>query len=288
MDNKDNIKRKNSPELTIISDEELEIISHLYNRLNQYHYELIPKKDLTPVPNHPEDQINIIVGFFLDLNEELGIEVKDISDKIKSGEYRIALNTEDKNNEESVVFPDYIGKIALGSTIYSLFNIAHEMTHLIGIRRGLENDRFAEVESLLVEKSLALYLFNHGIINEREKDNQIAVNHNEAYNATKNCLDISNLSPEETQKSVNRKENQIRFIYGDIISTLAIQNKSNKEIGRELNEYLSNKNHLSLNGILESFNLPKNKNQVIDEYTTIIDREYRKYYKGGEKRNVIH
>lgn len=44
MDNKDNIKRKNSPELTIISDEELEIISHLYNRLNQYHYELIPKK----------------------------------------------------------------------------------------------------------------------------------------------------------------------------------------------------------------------------------------------------
>ena len=288
MDNKDNIKRKNSPELTIISDEELEIISHLYNRLNQYHYELIPKKDLTPVPNHPEDQINIIVGFFLDLNEELGIEVKDISDKIKSGEYRIALNTEDKNNEESVVFPDYIGKIALGSTIYSLFNIAHEMTHLIGIRRGLENDRFAEVESLLVEKSLALYLFNHGIINEREKDNQIAVNHNEAYNATKNCLDISNLSPEEAQKSVNRKENQIRFIYGDIISTLAIQNKSNKEIGRELNEYLSNKNHLSLNGILESFNLPKNKNQVIDEYTTIIDREYRKYYKGGEKRNVIH
>lgn len=288
MDNKDNIKRKNSPELTIISDEELEIISHLYNRLNQYHYELIPKKDLTPVPNHPEDQINIIVGFFLDLNEELGIEVKDISDKIKSGEYRIALNTEDKNNEESVVFPDYIGKIALGSTIYSLFNIAHEMTHLIGIRRGLENDRFAEVESLLVEKSLALYLFNHGIINEREKDNQIAVNHNEAYNATKICLDISNLSPEEAQKSVNRKENQIRFIYGDIISTLAIQNKSNKEIGRELNEYLSNKNHLSLNGILESFNLPKNKNQVIDEYTTIIDREYRKYYKGGEKRNVIH
>ena len=288
MDNKDNIKRKNSPELTIISDEELEIISHLYNRLNQYHYELIPKKDLTPVPNHPEDQINIIVGFFLDLNEELGIEVKDISDKIKSGEYRIALNTEDKNNEESVVFPDYIGKIALGSTIYSLFNIAHEMTHLIGIRRGLENDRFAEVESLLVEKSLALYLFNHGIINEREKDNQIAVNHNEAYNATKICLDISNLSPEEAQKSVNRKENQIRFIYGDIISTIAIQNKSNKEIGRELNEYLSNKNHLSLNGILESFNLPKNKNQVIDEYTTIIDREYRKYYKGGEKRNVIH
>lgn len=288
MDNKDNIKRKNSPELTIISDEELEIISHLYNRLNQYHYELIPKKDLTPVPNHPEDQINIIVGFFLDLNEELGIEVKDISDKIKSGEYRIALNTEDKNNEESVVFPDYIGKIALGSTIYSLFNIAHEMTHLIGIRRGLGNDRFAEVESLLVEKSLALYLFNHGIINEREKDNQIAVNHNEAYNATKICLDISNLSPEEAQKSVNRKENQIRFIYGDIISTLAIQNKSNKEIGRELNEYLSNKNHLSLNGILESFNLPKNKNQVIDEYTTIIDREYRKYYKGGEKRNVIH
>ena len=288
MDNKDNIKRKNSPELTIISDEELEIISHLYNRLNQYHYELIPKKDLTPVPNHPEDQINIIVGFFLDLNEELGIEVKDISDKIKSGEYRIALNTEDKNNEESVVFPDYTGKIALGSTIYSLFNIAHEMTHLIGIRRGLGNDRFAEVESLLVEKSLALYLFNHGIINEREKVNQIAVNHNEAYNATKNCLDISNLSPEETQKSVNRKENQIRFIYGDIISTLAIQNKSNKEIGRELNKYLSNKNHLSLNGILESFNLPKNKNQVIDEYTTIIDREYRKYYKGGEKRNVIH
>ena len=288
MDNKDNIKRKNSPELTIISDEELEIISHLYNRLNQYHYELIPKKDLTPVPNHPEDQINIIVGFFLDLNEELGIEVKDISDKIKSGEYRIALNTEDKNNEESVVFPDYTGKIALGSTIYSLFNIAHEMTHLIGIRRGLENDRFAEVESLLVEKSLALYLFNHGIINEREKDNQIAVNHNEAYNATKICLDISNLSPEEAQKSVNRKENQIRFIYGDIISTLAIQNKSNKEIGRELNKYLSNKNHLSLNGILESFNLPKNKNQVIDEYTTIIDREYRKYYKGGEKRNVIH
>ena len=288
MDNKDNIKRKNSPELTIISDEELEIISHLYNRLNQYHYELIPKKDLTPVPNHPEDQINIIVGFFLDLNEELGIEVKDISDKIKSGEYRIALNTEDKNNEESVVFPDYIGKIALGSTIYSLFNIAHEMTHLIGIRRGLGNDRFAEVESLLVEKSLAQYLFNHGIINEREKDNQIAVNHNEAYNATKICLDISNLSPEEAQKSVNRKENQIRFIYGDIISTLAIQNKSNKEIGRELNEYLSNKNHLSLNGILESFNLPKNKNQVIDEYTTIIDREYRKYYKGGEKRNVIH
>ena len=288
MDNKDNIKRKNSPELTIISDEELEIISHLYNRLNQYHYELIPKKDLTPVPNHPEDQINIIVGFFLDLNEELGIEVKDISDKIKSGEYRIALNTEDKNNEESVVFPDYTGKIALGSTIYSLFNIAHEMTHLIGIRRGLGNDRFAEVESLLVEKSLALYLFNHGIINEREKDNQIAVNHNEAYNATKICLDISNLSPEEAQKSVNRKENQIRFIYGDIISTLAIQNKSNKEIGRELNEYLSNKNHLSLNGILESFNLPKNKNQVIDEYTTIIDREYRKYYKGGEKRNVIH
>lgn len=288
MDNKDNIKRKNSPELTIISDEELEIISHLYNRLNQYHYELIPKKDLTPVPNHPEDQINIIVGFFLDLNEELGIEVKDISDKIKSGEYRIALNTEDKNNEESVVFPDYTGKIALGSTIYSLFNIAHEMTHLIGIRRGLGNDRFAEVESLLVEKSLAQYLFNHGIINEREKVNQIAVNHNEAYNATKNCLDISNLSPEETQKSVNRKENQIRFIYGDIISTLAIQNKSNKEIGRELNEYLSNKNHLSLNGILESFNLPKNKNQVIDEYTTIIDREYRKYYKGGEKRNVIH
>lgn len=288
MDNKDNIKRKNSPELTIISDEELEIISHLYNRLNQYHYELIPKKDSTPVPNHPEDQINIIVGFFLDLNEELGIEVKDISDKIKSGEYRIALNTEDKNNEESVVFPDYIGKIALGSTIYSLFNIAHEMTHLIGIRRGLGNDRFAEVESLLVEKSLALYLFNHGIINEREKDNQIAVNHNEAYNATKICLDISNLSPEEAQKSVNRKENQIRFIYGDIISTLAIQNKSNKEIGRELNEYLSNKNHLSLNGILESFNLPKNKNQVIDEYTTIIDREYRKYYKGGEKRNVIH
>ena len=288
MDNKDNIKRKNSPELTIISDEELEIISHLYNRLNQYHYELIPKKDLTPVPNHPEDQINIIVGFFLDLNEELGIEVKDISDKIKSGEYRIALNTEDKNNEESVVFLDYTGKIALGSTIYSLFNIAHEMTHLIGIRRGLGNDRFAEVESLLVEKSLALYLFNHGIINEREKDNQIAVNHNEAYNATKICLDISNLSPEEAQKSVNRKENQIRFIYGDIISTLAIQNKSNKEIGRELNEYLSNKNHLSLNGILESFNLPKNKNQVIDEYTTIIDREYRKYYKGGEKRNVIH
>ena len=288
MDNKDNIKRKNSPELTIISDEELEIISHLYNRLNQYHYELIPKKDLTPVPNHPEDQINIIVGFFLDLNEELGIEVKDISDKIKSGEYRIALNTEDKNNEESVVFPDYTGKIALGSTIYSLFNIAHEMTHLIGIRRGLGNDRFAEVESLLVEKSLAQYLFNHGIINEREKDNQIAVNHNEAYNATKICLDISNLSPEEAQKSVNRKENQIRFIYGDIISTLAIQNKSNKEIGRELNEYLSNKNHLSLNGILESFNLPKNKNQVIDEYTTIIDREYRKYYKGGEKRNVIH
>ncbi len=288
MDNKDNIKRKNSPELTIISDEELEIISHLYNRLNQYHYELIPKKDLTPVPNHPEDQINIIVGFFLDLNEELGIEVKDISDKIKSGEYRIALNTEDKNNEESVVFPDYTGKIALGSTIYSLFNIAHEMTHLIGIRRGLGNDRFAEVESLLVEKSLAQYLFNHGIINEREKVNQIAVNHNEAYNATKNCLDISNLSPEEAQKSVNRKENQIRFIYGDIISTLAIQNKSNKEIGRELNEYLSNKNHLSLNGILESFNLPKNKNQVIDEYTTIIDREYRKYYKGGEKRNVIH
>ena len=288
MDNKDNIKRKNSPELTIISDEELEIISHLYNRLNQYHYELIPKKDLTPVPNHPEDQINIIVGFFLDLNEELGIEVKDISDKIKSGEYRIALNTEDKNNEESVVFPDYTGKIALGSTIYSLFNIAHEMTHLIGIRRGLGNDRFAEVESLLVEKSLAQYLFNHGIINEREKVNQIAVNHNEAYNATKNCLDISNLSPEETQKSVNRKENQIRFIYGDIISTLAIQNKSNKEIGRELNKYLSNKNHLSLNGILESFNLPKNKNQVIDEYTTIIDREYRKYYKGGEKRNVIH
>ena len=288
MDNKDNIKRKNSPELTIISDEELEIISHLYNRLNQYHYELIPKKDLTPVPNHPEDQINIIVGFFLDLNEELGIEVKDISDKIKSGEYRIALNTEDKNNEESVVFPDYTGKIALGSTIYSLFNIAHEMTHLIGIRRGLGNDRFAEVESLLVEKSLALYLFNHGIINEREKDNQIAVNHNEAYNATKICLDISNLSPEEAQKSVNRKENQIRFIYGDIISTLAIQNKSNKEIGRELNKYLSNKNHLSLNGILESFNLPKNKNQVIDEYTTIIDREYRKYYKGGEKRNVIH
>ena len=288
MDNKDNIKRKNSPELTIISDEELEIISHLYNRLNQYHYELIPKKDLTPVPNHPEDQINIIVGFFLDLNEELGIEVKDISDKIKSGEYRIALNTEDKNNEESVVFPDYTGKIALGSTIYSLFNIAHEMTHLIGIRRGLENDRFAEVESLLVEKSLAQYLFNHGIINEREKVNQIAVNHNEAYNATKICLDISNLSPEEAQKSVNRKENQIRFIYGDIISTLAIQNKSNKEIGRELNEYLSNKNHLSLNGILESFNLPKNKNQVIDEYTTIIDREYRKYYKGGEKRNVIH
>ena len=288
MDNKDNIKRKNSPELTIISDEELEIISHLYNRLNQYHYELIPKKDLTPVPNHPEDQINIIVGFFLDLNEELGIEVKDISDKIKSGEYRIALNTEDKNNEESVVFPDYTGKIALGSTIYSLFNIAHEMTHLIGIRRGLENDRFAEVESLLVEKSLAQYLFNHGIINEREKVNQIAVNHNEAYNATKICLDISNLSPEEAQKSVNRKENQIRFIYGDIISTLAIQNKSNKEIERELNEYLSNKNHLSLNGILESFNLPKNKNQVIDEYTTIIDREYRKYYKGGEKRNVIH
>lgn len=288
MDNKDNIKRKNSPELTIISDEELEIISHLYNRLNQYHYELIPKKDLTPVPNHPEDQINIIVGFFLDLNEELGIEVKDISDKIKSGEYRIALNTEDKNNEESVVFPDYTGKIALGSTIYSLFNIAHEMTHLIGIRRGLENDRFAEVESLLVEKSLAQYLFNHGIINEREKVNQIAVNHNEAYNATKICLDISNLSPEEAQKSVNRKENQIRFIYGDIISTLAIQNKSNKEIGRELNKYLSNKNHLSLNGILESFNLPKNKNQVIDEYTTIIDREYRKYYKGGEKRNVIH
>ena len=288
MDNKDNIKRKNSPELTIISDEELEIISHLYNRLNQYHYELIPKKDLTPVPNHPEDQINIIVGFFLDLNEELGIEVKDISDKIKSGEYRIALNTEDKNNEESVVFPDYTGKIALGSTIYSLFNIAHEMTHLIGIRRGLGNDRFAEVESLLVEKSLAQYLFNHGIINEREKVNQIAVNHNEAYNATKICLDISNLSPEEAQKSVNRKENQIRFIYGDIISTLAIQNKSNKEIGRELNEYLSNKNHLSLNGILESFNLPKNKNQVIDEYTTIIDREYRKYYKGGEKRNVIH
>ena len=288
MDNKDNIKRKNSPELTIISDEELEIISHLYNRLNQYHYELIPKKDLTPVPNHPEDQINIIVGFFLNLNEELGIEVKDISDKIKSGEYRIALNTEDKNNEESVVFPDYTGKIALGSTIYSLFNIAHEMTHLIGIRRGLENDRFAEVESLLVEKSLAQYLFNHGIINEREKVNQIAVNHNEAYNATKICLDISNLSPEEAQKSVNRKENQIRFIYGDIISTLAIQNKSNKEIGRELNKYLSNKNHLSLNGILESFNLPKNKNQVIDEYTTIIDREYRKYYKGGEKRNVIH
>ena len=288
MDNKDNIKRKNSPELTIISDEELEIISHLYNRLNQYHYELIKKKDLTPVPNHPEDQINIIVGFFLDLNEELGIEVKDISDKIKSGEYRIALNTEDKNNEESVVFPDYIGKIALGSTIYSLFNIAHEMTHLIGIRRGLGNDRFAEVESLLVEKSLAQYLFNHGIINEREKVNQIAVNHNEAYNATKICLDISNLSPEEAQKSVNRKENQIRFIYGDIISTLAIQNKSNKEIGRELNKYLSNKNHLSLNGILESFNLPKNKNQVIDEYTTIIDREYRKYYKGGEKRNVIH
>lgn len=288
MDNKDNIKRKNSPELTIISDEELEIISHLYNRLNQYHYELIPKKDLTPVPNHPEDQINIIVGFFLDLNEELGIEVKDISDKIKSGEYRIALNTEDKNNEESVVFPDYTGKIALGSTIYSLFNIAHEMTHLIGIRRGLGNDRFAEVESLLVEKSLAQYLFNHGIINEREKVNQIAVNHNEAYNATKICLDISNLSPEEAQKSVNRKENQIRFIYGDIISTLAIQNKSNKEIGRELNKYLSNKNHLSLNGILESFNLPKNKNQVIDEYTTIIDREYRKYYKGGEKRNVIH
>ena len=288
MDNKDNIKRKNSPELTIISDEELEIISHLYNRLNQYHYELIPKKDLTPVPNHPEDQINIIVGFFLDLNEELRIEVKDISDKIKSGENRIALNTEDKNNEESVVFPDYTGKIALGSTIYSLFNIAHEMTHLIGIRRGLENDRFAEVESLLVEKSLALYLFNHGIINEREKDNQIAVNHNEAYNATKICLDISNLSPEEAQKSVNRKENQIRFIYGDIISTLAIQNKSNKEIGRELNKYLSNKNHLSLNGILESFNLPKNKNQVIDEYTTIIDREYTKYYKGGEKRNVIH
>lgn len=198
------------------------------------------------------------------------------------------MNTEDKNNEESVVFPDYTGKIALGSTIYSLFNIAHEMTHLIGIRRGLGNDRFAEVESLLVEKSLAQYLFNHGIINEREKVNQIAVNHNEAYNATKNCLDISNLSPEETQKSVNRKENQIRFIYGDIISTLAIQNKSNKEIGRELNEYLSNKNHLSLNGILESFNLPKNKNQVIDEYTTIIDREYRKYYKGGEKRNVIH
>ena len=288
MDNKDNIKRKNSPELTIISDEELEIISHLYNRLNQYHYELIPKKDLTPVPNHPEDQINIIVGFFLNLNEELGIEVKDISDKIKSGEYRIALNTEDKNNEESVVFPDYTGKIALGSTIYSLFNIAHEMTHLIGIRRGLGNDRFAEVESLLVEKSLAQYLFNHGIINEREKVNQIAVNHNEAYNATKICLDISNLSPEEAQKSVNRKENQIRFIYGDIISTLAIQNKSNKEIGRELNKYLSNKNHLSLNGILESFNLPKNKNQVIDEYTTIIDREYRKYYKGGEKRNVIH
>lgn len=288
MDNKDNIKRKNPPELTIISDEELEIISHLYNRLNQYHYELIPKKDLTPVPNHPEDQINIIVGFFLDLNEELGIEVKDISDKIKSGEYRIALNTEDKNNEESVVFPDYTGKIALGSTIYSLFNIAHEMTHLIGIRRGLGNDRFAEVESLLVEKSLAQYLFNHGIINEREKVNQIAVNHNEAYNATKICLDISNLSPEEAQKSVNRKENQIRFIYGDIISTLAIQNKSNKEIGRELNKYLSNKNHLSLNGILESFNLPKNKNQVIDEYTTIIDREYRKYYKGGEKRNVIH
>ena len=195
---------------------------------------------------------------------------------------------EDKNNEESVVFPDYTGRIALGSTIYSLFNIVHEMTHLIGIRRGLGNDRFAEVESLLVEKSLALYLFNHGIINEREKVNQIAVNHNEAYNATKICLDISNLSPEEAQKSVNRKENQIRFIYGDIISTLAIQNKSNKEIGRELNKYLSNKNHLSLNGILESFNLPKNKNQVIDEYTTIIDREYRKYYKGGEKRNVIH
>ena len=213
MDNKDNIKRKNSPELTIISDEELEIISHLYNRLNQYHYELIPKKDLTPVPNHPEDQINIIVGFFLDLNEELGIEVKDISDKIKSGEYRIALNTEDKNNEESVVFPDYTGKIALGSTIYSLFNIAHEMTHLIGIRRGLGNDRFAEVESLLVEKSLAQYLFNHEIINERERDNQMAVNHNEAYNATKICLDISNLPSEEAQKLVNRKENQIRFIY---------------------------------------------------------------------------
>ena len=92
---------------------------------------------------------------------------------------------EDKNNEESVVFPDYTGRIALGSTICSLFNIAHEMTHLIGIRRGLGNDRFAEVESLLVEKTLAQYLFNHEIINERERDNQMAVNHNEAYNATK-------------------------------------------------------------------------------------------------------
>lgn len=288
MNDVDIVERQNSPELRMISDEEIKIISHLYHRLNQYHYELIPKRDLTPVPNHPEDQINIVVSFFKDLNEELGIEAKDISNKIKSGEYKIDLNMEDKNNEESVVFPDYTGRIALGSTIYSLFNIAHEMTHLIGMRRGLGNDRFAEVESLLVEKTLAQYLFDHEIINERERDNQIAVNHNEAYNATKICLDISNLPLEETQKSVNRKENQIRFIYGDIISTLASQNKSNTEIGRELNEYLSNKNHLSLNDILESFGLPKNKNQVIDEYTAIIDREYRKYYKGGERRNVIH
>lgn len=86
----------------------------------------------------------------------------------------------------------------------------------------------------------------------------------------------------------SKQERKPNTVYLYIISTLAIQNKSNKEIGRKLNEYLSNKNHLSLNDILESFGLPKNKKQVIDEYTTIIDREYRKYYRGGERRNVIH
>lgn len=39
MNDIDIVERKSSPALTIISDEELEIISHLYHRLNQYHYE---------------------------------------------------------------------------------------------------------------------------------------------------------------------------------------------------------------------------------------------------------
>ena len=93
MNDVDIVERQNSPELRMISDEEIKIISHLYHRLNQYHYELIPKRDLTPVPNHPEDQINIVVSFFKDLNEELGIEAKDISNKIKSGEYSFLVSS---------------------------------------------------------------------------------------------------------------------------------------------------------------------------------------------------
>lgn len=236
----------------------------------------IPPEELPKISNNLEDQGKLIEEFFFSLNQDLYEDAKKI---LKEKIDKINFIERGPSSPASVVFPDFTGTIYYEDNIRSLYTLAHEMTHLIGHMRGKGNDNFAEIESFIVENALGKFLEEKNLIEEKERQNQEEVHHNisihacnlaeEEYAYYSNYQTINDL-PCEQQEATSLK-NQIRFIYGDVISTIVTKDKTTYEIGNILNDYLNSKQNLNSEQELVSFfGIKGNIQTIVENYIDIV------------------